>query len=965
MPSLKRRREASEARSDSSVSVVDLSSGSSSTPSVSNGKSTQTPRTTSNVNANAIASKRRVSAISIESGNRSPERTHARPRKGVVDLDALPDAISIGSDESDDEDVEVTGGDDGLVELELVGCFEGKVVGIRYYAGRVSQDEYVALRREHTNRYDRNAIQVLSVRGEQVGHLPADHARALTPWVDGGVIRLEAACLGKGGVFALPLIVSVYADPANVADLREELNKAGIWLRTREHVIEGAASRRRKRPVSVIDLDQIAASSTQVESRSAAEVIDDMVISEKDLEAMPLAPQPARLATKLLPFQLAGLRWMQDKENPRLPTSTKDHVQMWKKQRDEYANVVTQFQTSSPRLARGGMLCDDMGLGKTLQTIALIASDDQDGSAQKSPTLVVCPTTLLSQWQAQVEQHVAGHVKLCIYHGTNKPTKAELQRNEIVLTTYGMVANDCKRAEDGDSDATLFNLTWRRIVLDEAHGIRNPKAQRSAAVAALKGDRRWCLTGTSVVNTYNDLAAYVRFVGWDGGLSEPNVFAARITRSMGSTDPQVRENALQLLRMIMADLTLRRRKNMSYHGKPLLDLPELKEFHYRIDFEFEEEQQTYHRLADQALAVLHRSEDAPPSAAPEPSVGTRGRGKMLELLLRMRQAACSTQLISPERLELLEKLDAYGDVVPLTDETRDALQHLLSLRLESQDECPICMDPLASKTPVISHCKHAFCRPCIAESLALKQECPLCRSSLKTAQLLELPKVKPEKHEESEDSDGEARSKPVRSSKIKGLMRLLEATAQNDPTVKTVVFSQWTSFLDLIEQELDANGFTFTRIDGSQSVRMRDLAVRRFGEDSTCSVLLASLGVASVGLNLVMASQVILTDPWWAPAIEDQALDRLYRMGQRRTVTAYKLYVANTVEEKVLEIQQRKRQLVAKLGGKRESRKEAAEARRHDIEALLSAAVSAQSNRTAVAADPADSTTTDESQQES
>lgn len=140
------------------------------------------------------------------------------------------------------------------------------------------------------------------------------------------------------------------------------------------------------------------------------------------------------------------------------------------------------------------------------------------------------------------------------------------------------------------------------------------------------------------------------------------------------------------------------------------------------------------------------------------------------------------------------------------------------------------------------------------------------------------------------------------STKINGLMRILEATHRQDATNKTVVFSQWTKLLDMVEVHLREKAVNFCRIDGTMTLSARDESVRRL-QTGTASVMLASLAVASVGLNLTAANAVILMDPWWSPAIEDQAIDRVYRLGQKRQVTVYKMVIEDSVEEKVKKFQ--------------------------------------------------------------
>jgi SNF2 family DNA or RNA helicase len=124
---------------------------------------------------------------------------------------------------------------------------------------------------------------------------------------------------------------------------------------------------------------------------------------------------------------------------------------------------------------------------------------------------------------------------------------------------------------------------------------------------------------------------------------------------------------------------------------------------------------------------------------------------------------------------------------------------------------------------------------------------------------------------------------------------------------KILVFSQFTSLLAIVRQRLDRDGVVYEYLDG----RTRDRAARveRFQQDANCRLFLISLKAGGLGLNLTAAEYVFLLDPWWNPAVEAQAIDRAHRIGQTRRVFAYRLIARDTVEEKVLELQQTKREL--------------------------------------------------------
>ena len=124
---------------------------------------------------------------------------------------------------------------------------------------------------------------------------------------------------------------------------------------------------------------------------------------------------------------------------------------------------------------------------------------------------------------------------------------------------------------------------------------------------------------------------------------------------------------------------------------------------------------------------------------------------------------------------------------------------------------------------------------------------------------------------------------------------------------RALVFSQWTSLLDRVEPVLARAGLTALRLDGS--TRDREGVVRGFQRDDGPNVLLLSLKAGGTGLNLTAADYVFVLDPWWNPAVEDQAADRAHRIGQDKPVFVHRLVAKDTVEERILVLQEKKRAL--------------------------------------------------------
>ncbi|MFM7816579.1 MAG: DEAD/DEAH box helicase, partial [Verrucomicrobiota bacterium] len=159
--------------------------------------------------------------------------------------------------------------------------------------------------------------------------------------------------------------------------------------------------------------------------------------------------------------------------------------------------------------------------------------------------------------------------------------------------------------------------------------------------------------------------------------------------------------------------------------------------------------------------------------------------------------------------------------------------------------------------------------------------------------------------QDAEDEDD--RSDPGIGAKMQLFSELLDEVI--DGGHRALVFSQFTSMLDLLQDELNAREIPCCRLDGS--TKDRGAVVERFQKDPSVPVFLISLKAGGVGMNLTGADTVIHFDPWWNPAVEDQATDRAHRIGQTRVVTSYKLIARGTVEEKILTLQRRKRELLS------------------------------------------------------
>lgn len=161
---------------------------------------------------------------------------------------------------------------------------------------------------------------------------------------------------------------------------------------------------------------------------------------------------------------------------------------------------------------------------------------------------------------------------------------------------------------------------------------------------------------------------------------------------------------------------------------------------------------------------------------------------------------------------------------------------------------------------------------------------------------------------DDEYSDSTPSSEPtiLQSTKIRHLLSILHSDSH---THKYIVFSFFTSMLDLIEPFLRTHRIRFTRYDGKMRNDQREASLNSLRTDPATRVLLCSLRAGSLGLNLTAASRVVILEPFWNPFVEEQAIDRVHRLNQTEDVKVYKLTVKGTVEERILDLQERKREL--------------------------------------------------------
>lgn len=530
-------------------------------------------------------------------------------------------------------------------------------------------------------------------------------------------------------------------------------------------------------------------------------------------------------------------------------------------------------------------------VGKSVVSPVEAASSQSTDDPAARATLIICPLSVLSNWLDQLDQHVRADVKLNVYlyYGSERNRDTHfLSSQHMVLTTYNVLS-----ADYSGSASPLHTVSWLRVVLDEGHIIRNPNTQQSKAVLKLNTQRRWILTGTPIQNNLRDLwmlVAFLRLKPFDVREWWNRVIQRPVT--------QGDKTGLQNLQALVKCVTLRRTKASRVCGRPLVSLPERSVRIEEVELT-QKEREEYELARTEGRTTISRY-------VAEGTV-LRNYADVLAILVRLRQFCCHPGLLG--------KTTTHTGVVAVTPaELRERL--IMKLRLVlgtgSDEECAVCLDSV--RLPVITHCAHVYCRPCIAEVIRSEQEqarCPLCRGQIKASELVEFPL------EEEEEEESNLLENWRSSSKVEALMSSLLRLRSEDDSIRSLVVSQFTRFLTILEIPLREEGFKFVRLDGTMNQKRRAQVIQEFQSDAPGSplIMLLSLKAGGVGINLSAASRVFLMDPAWNPAAEDQCVDRCHRLGQKRDVVITKFIVKGSVEENMVKIQRQKQDLVEKAFG--------------------------------------------------
>lgn len=507
--------------------------------------------------------------------------------------------------------------------------------------------------------------------------------------------------------------------------------------------------------------------------------------------------------------------------------------------------------------------------------------------------------------------------------------------------------NSIKQRNEYWSPFFRSESSFYRVILDEGQNIKNKNTKAAKACCAISTDYRWILSGTPIQNNMNELYSLIRFLRIPPYHREER-FNADIGRPLGNNrnndyDSQDRKRTMKKVRVLLKAIMLRRSKTDKIDGKGILELP-AKEVEVEEAQLEGEEQEFYSELEQKNQKLAKRLME-------KKAIGSYSN--MLTLLLRLRQACCHPELvIAGEKKsegtkvangKSFEKdwLRLYRRIRAMTIDQREVVTKSLDLMT-----CFWCLEQLEPEsTSVLTGCGHLLCEACIepfideasnspnalqTEKGFLRLPCKKCQSRTLESEIVSYglydqvvnqrfteQMLFDEFQREMVRQKGRARNvyvpdfknlKP--STKMRQCLDVIKKVMDKSETEKILVFSQFTTFFDLFEYFLAEINVPFLKYTGAMNAQQRSDVINRFYREDDKRVLLISMKAGNSGLTLTCANHVVIVDPFWNPYVEEQAQDRCHRISQTREVHVHKLFIKNSVEDRIAELQKRKREMV-------------------------------------------------------
>ncbi|ORD93820.1 INO80 [Enterospora canceri] len=626
------------------------------------------------------------------------------------------------------------------------------------------------------------------------------------------------------------------------------------------------------RKTSNADLEGIKAAKRQMETTkefdSAKKQKKENVTVEEDAEDAKAyvhvnVEQPKLLKATLKDYQLKGLNWL--------------------------VNLYNQ--------SINGILADDMGLGKTVQSIALLAYlYESKGIA--GPFLVISPTTLLHNWADEFNNFLPDF-KIVEYWGSiqeRKDQRKKIKNCNVIITSYQLALAD---------ESYLKKIRFQYMILDEAQAIKNNTSLRWKSLLNFKTRNRLLLTGTPIQNTMTELWALLHFI-MPTLFDSVTEFSEWFSKEIESK--KIDEEQISRLHTILKPFMLRRHKN---DVKDELGKKEIMIVYCDLSIR---QQILYDEIINSRMdyenIMMHLKKVCNHPDLFEKLEPHSGLVFGLQNANGYVERRTVDKEILPNFLVIEETQQSKADEIRSYFRTKKDIQKeveekLFAKRLLDSMKSNKVMNEITTEIDQ----KRRFSEMLANRFVFRTEKCHLDFFSntidldRKTNGLLS------ETHGTQINANDIIKTHPLNtfindSGKLKVLNDLLAKLKKDGH--RLLVYFQMTRMMDLFEEFLVEKQYSFLRLDGSSKISQRKTTVKEWQTNNSHFVFILSTRAGGVGLNLTAADTVIFYDSDWNPTVDQQAMDRVHRLGQTKDVTIYRLITRNTIEERIMEMADKK-----------------------------------------------------------
>lgn len=599
-------------------------------------------------------------------------------------------------------------------------------------------------------------------------------------------------------------------------------------------------------------------------------------------------------------------------------------------------SVQTQLKNFQKRTVRwmikqekengGGLLLNEPGTGKSICCLDLILkttniekvknskkvktvkkenakkvkNEKEETEKQTQKTLVLCPSGLVMNWVNEIKKHTNLTDKnIFVYTGKNRELLQKTNDHMIYVSSYSLVTRefvqsnqtislDNSKSSRNFKENSLFNDVFSRIILDEAHYIRNRNQKVFKSVSEIQSKNKWVVTATPIFNNVDDMYTYLNFLGI-GGFDTFRDWRRVMTSIDGykTLNKLMSDHSIKLLKSeVLKDELHKKEENNVYI--------EMSGF----------EKQFYENLWSYSMTRIVSLDKRLKKLSGLNDINSKDlyniiTNNILVYILRLKQACNSPWLV-------ISKMNRLKNVKTLESASKILEYHANSVGVD--EECPVCYDNMADT--IASPCGHKCCHKCWGKIMNSLKKCPMCRTEI---DYIENVNDIREEANGSNVIDVESKSELSEmslkeSSKIKALVELIRSKTEKGE--KVIVVSQWVNMLEIAREIVNIHfpDIKSVCLKGEISMNKRTQIIDNFQNDSSIKICYISLMSSAEGINLTSANNMILLDTWWNNSKMIQVCDRIHRIGQKSNVNIYRLRVGgcNSIEERINKLVLRK-----------------------------------------------------------